>query len=120
MNTDAPVKLIFEYEGQETTGRLLPADDSAPMDLAAVLGSDNLRPAPPEIPNLAENQVVRHYTRLSDKNFGVDNGPYPLGSCTMKYNPKVHEDLGSSGLCRCSSSSDPGNHTGVSLSFWPS
>lgn len=93
MNTDAPVKLIFEYEGQETTGRLLPADDSAPMDLAAVLGSDNLRPAPPEIPNLAENQVVRHYTRLSDKNFGVDNGPYPLGSCTMKYNPKVHEDL---------------------------
>lgn len=44
-------------------------------------------------PNLSEIQVVRHYTNLSTKNFGVENGPYPLGSCTMKYNPKVNEDI---------------------------
>ena len=43
------------------------------------------------LPELAEVEVVRHYTNLSESNFGVDNGPYPLGSCTMKYNPKINE-----------------------------
>ncbi len=46
-----------------------------------------------DFPDLSEIQVVRHYTNLSTKNFGVENGPYPLGSCTMKYNPKVNEDI---------------------------
>ena len=45
------------------------------------------------IPNLNEVDVVRHYTNLSRMNFGVDIGFYPLGSCTMKYNPKVNEDV---------------------------
>jgi len=45
----------------------------------------------PHFPELAEVEVVRHYTRLSTWNFGVDTGMYPLGSCTMKYNPKVNE-----------------------------
>ena len=44
------------------------------------------------LPDLAELDVVRHYTRLSTWNFGVDTGMYPLGSCTMKYNPKVNEE----------------------------
>ena len=44
------------------------------------------------LPQLAENDVVRHYTNLSRRNFGVDNGFYPLGSCTMKYNPKINEE----------------------------
>lgn len=48
---------------------------------------------PPAIPELSEVDVVRHYTRLSQWNFGVDSGTYPLGSCTMKYNPKIHEKL---------------------------
>ncbi|MCD8139987.1 MAG: aminomethyl-transferring glycine dehydrogenase subunit GcvPB [Planctomycetaceae bacterium] len=47
----------------------------------------------PDWPDLSELEVVRHYTRLSTWNFGVDTGMYPLGSCTMKYNPKVHEAL---------------------------
>jgi glycine dehydrogenase subunit 2 len=47
------------------------------------------------IPDLPENEVVRHYTNLSQMNFGVDNGPYPLGSCTMKYNPKYADLLAS-------------------------
>jgi glycine dehydrogenase subunit 2 len=54
------------------------------------------RMAPPPIPSLSEPSVVRHYTLLSRMNFGVDTGPYPLGSCTMKYNPKVCEALASS------------------------
>ena len=45
----------------------------------------------PDFPDLSEVDVVRHYTRLSQWNFGVDTGMYPLGSCTMKYNPKTNE-----------------------------
>ena len=47
------------------------------------------RESPPQLPELSEVEVVRHYTRLSEMSYGVDNGPVPLGSCTMKYNPKV-------------------------------
>ena len=47
----------------------------------------------PRIPTLAEPQIARHYTKLSRMNYGVDDGLYPLGSCTMKYNPKLHEQL---------------------------
>ncbi len=46
-----------------------------------------------EFPEVAELDLVRHYTELSNKNFGVDNGFYPLGSCTMKYNPKINEKV---------------------------
>lgn len=51
------------------------------------------RKAPPNIPNLEEQQVVRHFFRLSQMNYGIENGMYPLGSCTMKYNPKICEDI---------------------------
>ena len=47
------------------------------------------------MPEVSELDVVRHYTNLSNKNFGVDTGFYPLGSCTMKYNPKINEELAS-------------------------
>lgn len=67
--------------------------DADQIDLAARLGPANLRASPPDLPDLAEPVVVRHYTALSQRNYGVDSGPYPLGSCTMKYNPKLHEDL---------------------------
>jgi glycine cleavage system P protein (glycine dehydrogenase) subunit 2 len=49
------------------------------------------RREPPRLPELAENEIVRHFTNLADRNFGVDTGFYPLGSCTMKYNPRVNE-----------------------------
>ena len=49
------------------------------------------RTSPPRLPELAENEIVRHFTNLADRNFGVDTGFYPLGSCTMKYNPRVNE-----------------------------
>ncbi|WP_135534647.1 aminomethyl-transferring glycine dehydrogenase subunit GcvPB [Halostella pelagica] len=46
-----------------------------------------------DLPELSEPELARHYTRLSEMNYGIDNGPYPLGSCTMKYNPKFTEDV---------------------------
>src|SRR5260370_2262919 len=52
-----------------------------------------LRNGPPPLPEVSEPEVVRHYTRLSQENFAVDLGMYPLGSCTMKYNPKVSEAI---------------------------
>ncbi len=60
---------------------------------AAGWPADAVRPAAPAIPDLSELDVVRHFTRLSQLNAGIDTHFYPLGSCSMKYNPRVHEDL---------------------------
>ena len=49
------------------------------------------RAEPPKLPEIAEPEIVRHYNRLSKRNFDLDTGFYPLGSCTMKHNPKLHE-----------------------------
>jgi glycine dehydrogenase subunit 2 len=65
-------------------------------DALADLPKDMLRQTLPELPELSEVEVVRHYMRLSQMNYGVDLGFYPLGSCTMKYNPKLNEFLASS------------------------
>lgn len=65
------------------TGDLLSAED--------IFGPNMARSVDAELPEVSEIEAVRHYTILSTKNFGVDNGFYPLGSCTMKYNPKVNE-----------------------------
>ncbi len=53
------------------------------------------REKPIDIPNLDETQIIRHFHHLSQRNFGIDNGIYPLGSCTMKYNPKINEEIAS-------------------------
>jgi glycine dehydrogenase subunit 2 len=59
----------------------------------AHIPEEHLRTEPPGLPEVAEIDLVRHYTRLSQMNYGVDTGAYPLGSCTMKYNPKVAETV---------------------------
>ncbi|HER25681.1 MAG TPA: glycine dehydrogenase subunit 2, partial [Rhodospirillales bacterium] len=68
------------------------------VDLAEITGTKNRlggtdRTAPIGLPDLSEPQTVRHYTRISQKNYGIDAGFYPLGSCTMKHNPRVNEKL---------------------------
>ncbi len=89
------IQLIYDYNAPPRQSRLIAPSGFEPANLHDVLGSRNLRTDDLKVPDLAESQVVRHYTRLSTRNFGVDSGPYPLGSCTMKYNPKVHEELAS-------------------------
>src|SRR5215212_680349 len=79
------MKIIFEYPEEKNTGHI------QEEDVSIELPSDLVRKELP-IPNINEVDVVRHYTNLSRMNFGVDIGFYPLGSCTMKYNPKVNED----------------------------
>lgn len=91
--------LIFEIGNYEKSGNVFPSPSQE------IGGSDDLRSFVPEhmirkeeldLPMLTEVEVVRHFTRLSQMNFGVDNGFYPLGSCTMKYSPKVNDALASS------------------------
>ena len=56
--------------------------------------ADLRRTTPPRLPEVAESEIVRHFTALADRNFGIDTGLYPLGSCTMKHNPRVNERVG--------------------------
>jgi len=78
--------LLWEKGKKGRVGFSLPRRDVKPSPLSPELTGDG-----PDFPDLSEVDVVRHYTRLSQWNFGVDTGMYPLGSCTMKYNPKINE-----------------------------
>ena len=86
-------KLIFEMGKEGRRGFVLAPCDVPQQPLDRILGEQNLRKNPPMLPECGEIEVVRHFTQLSQLNFAVDTGFYPLGSCTMKYNPKVNEDL---------------------------
>ncbi len=84
---------IFELSAPGRQGMSLPEVDVPEIPVEKLIPQALIREKPPELPEVAEGDVVRHYTRLSNLNYGVDNGFYPLGSCTMKYNPKVNEDM---------------------------
>src|SRR5262249_32312326 len=73
----------------------MPYMDVPTEALESMLPANLLRQEPAPLPEVSEIEVVRHYTHLSQRNFGVDTGFYPLGSCTMKYNPKINEDMAS-------------------------
>ena len=88
-------RLIFEKSVEGRIGYSLPENDVPVVDLEAAYPSQMLRKTAPEIPEVSEVDVIRHYTNLSKRNYGVDSGFYPLGSCTMKYNPKINEDIAS-------------------------
>ncbi|NTZ17025.1 glycine dehydrogenase subunit 2 [Paenibacillus sp. JMULE4] len=74
-------------------GYSLPECDVPQTSIDELIPSRLLRTKPAQLPEVSEVDVIRHYTALSRRNFGIDNGFYPLGSCTMKYNPKINEDV---------------------------
>lgn len=86
------MKLIFEKGAKRRTGISLPELEIEKKE--NLISKEFLRKEL-NLPEVSEIEVVRHYTELSTKNFGVDSGFYPLGSCTMKYNPKVNENMAS-------------------------
>lgn len=86
-----PSKLIFELSRPGRKGYSLPKVDVPEKHIEDLIPQKFLRSSPPALPELSENEVVRHYIRLSTLNYHVDKGFYPLGSCTMKYNPKINE-----------------------------
>lgn len=85
--------LIFELSRPGRKAIDLPASDVPVVDPATLIPSAFLRKSPACLPEVSQLDLVRHFTELSQRTFGVDSGFYPLGSCTMKYNPKVNEDV---------------------------
>jgi glycine dehydrogenase subunit 2 len=83
--------LIFERSSPGKIGYQLPPLDVPDVDPAAALGAANVRPEIQDFPEVSEVEIVRHFTRLSTWNYAIDLGMYPLGSCTMKYNPRINE-----------------------------
>lgn len=79
--------VIYDKSSKGRRGVRFPAPDVPQVEIPEALARENL-----PLPEVSENEVIRHYTRLSQLNHGVDIGFYPLGSCTMKYNPKVNEE----------------------------
>lgn len=82
--------LIFERSRPGRRGARPPAPGD--VDLSALLGEEQLRREAPRLPEVSELDLVRHYTQLAHRQFSIDGNFYPLGSCTMKYNPKVNEE----------------------------
>jgi glycine dehydrogenase subunit 2 len=85
--------LIFEQGGKGRKGYSLPRWDVEEGEVHNLIPSHLIREELEGFPQLSEVDVVRHFTRLSQWNYGVDSGLYPLGSCTMKYNPKLNEEI---------------------------
>ncbi len=83
--------LIFELSSPGKKGYQLPELDVPAVDAAQALGATNVRPEIEGFPEVSEVEAIRHFTRLSTWNYAIDLGMYPLGSCTMKYNPRVNE-----------------------------
>lgn len=89
--------LAYELSGEGRRGYRYPASD---VPAGEALPAHLVRNEAPVLPQLSELSVVRHFTHLSEMSFGVDHGFYPLGSCTMKYNPKMHHEAASlEGFC---------------------
>ncbi|MFC5713339.1 aminomethyl-transferring glycine dehydrogenase subunit GcvPB [Thalassorhabdus alkalitolerans] len=86
-------KLIFELSQDGRIGHALPELDIPEVPVEDILADECIRKEEPGLPEVSELQLMRHYTALSTRNHGVDSGFYPLGSCTMKYNPKINEDV---------------------------
>lgn len=87
--------LIYDYSLQGKSACRLPNDFLPQINFNKLEENGLLRTEKPRLPEVSEIEIVRHYTKLSKLNYGIDDGFYPLGSCTMKYNPKINEDVAS-------------------------
>ncbi|MDK6862637.1 MULTISPECIES: aminomethyl-transferring glycine dehydrogenase subunit GcvPB [Nosocomiicoccus] len=85
--------LIFERSIEDRYAYSLPKLEIEKKELSSLLDDKFIRKEKAELPEISELDLIRHYTELSNKNWGIDSGFYPLGSCTMKYNPKINEQV---------------------------
>ncbi|MEA1912797.1 MAG: aminomethyl-transferring glycine dehydrogenase subunit GcvPB [candidate division WOR-3 bacterium] len=88
------MKLLNKYTGKRETN-YIPESDVEELQVSELFDSSQLRLDSLQLPSISEPELMRHFIKLSDMNYHVDKGMYPLGSCTMKYSPKVSEDLAS-------------------------
>lgn len=94
-------KSIFELGKEGRRGYTLPLCDVIEQNVSELVPKKFIRKKEANLPQLTELEVIRHFTKLSKNNFSVDSELYPLGSCTMKYNPKINEELAESIDFRC-------------------
>jgi glycine dehydrogenase subunit 2 len=116
--SEEPVLTIFERGAPGRRAFQCPALDVPAVDPAELLG-ELRRVEPPRLPELSEPEIVRHYVRLSKRNFDLDSGFYPLGSCTMKHNPRLHERVAAlPGHARLHPLQDPEGAQGALELMW--
>jgi glycine dehydrogenase subunit 2 len=110
---------IFERSREGRRAFTPPPLDVPDVPVADLLPESAIRKQPAELPEVSEPEIVRHYNRLSKKNFDLDSGFYPLGSCTMKHNPKLHERVAAlPGHARLHPLQDPERAQGALELMW--
>jgi glycine dehydrogenase subunit 2 len=125
-NADAPTAeqrdhavTIFERSVPGRRAGTLPACDVPERRLDELIPAKLLRERGPELPEVSEPEIVRHYNRISRRNFDLDTGPYPLGSCTMKHNPRLNEKVAAlPGHARLHPAQDPKRAQGALELMW--
>ncbi|HXF01336.1 MAG TPA: aminomethyl-transferring glycine dehydrogenase subunit GcvPB [Solirubrobacterales bacterium] len=114
-----PVTTIFERSVAGRRAGTLPPVDVPERLLEELIPAKLRRERPPELPEVSEPEIVRHYNRLSRRNFDLDTGPYPLGSCTMKHNPRLNERVAAlPGHARLHPAQDPKRAQGALELMW--
>src|SRR5213079_2186826 len=93
MDKPQSTELLFEMSHPGRRTHRLPASDVPSPEASQLLPQSALAAEPPPLPEVGEIDLIRHYVNLSTRNMSIDTNFYPLGSCTMKYNPKRHERL---------------------------
>jgi glycine dehydrogenase subunit 2 len=117
MSADAPT--VYERSRPGRRAFVPPADDVPHVPVEELLPASARRERPAELPEISEPELVRHYTTLSSRNFHLDEGFYPLGSCTMKHNPKLHERVAAlPGYARLHPLQDPERAQGALELMW--
>jgi glycine dehydrogenase subunit 2 len=110
---------IYEKSKPGRRAAVLPAAEVPEPPLEELVPAHLLRERPPRLPEVAEPEIVRHYNRLSRRNFDLDSGFYPLGSCTMKHNPRLNERVASlPGHARLHPAQDPKRAQGALELMW--
>jgi glycine dehydrogenase subunit 2 len=114
-----PVVTIYERSVPGRRAGTVPACDVPETPLEDLIPKRLLRERPPELPEASEPEIVRHYNRISRRNFDLDTGPYPLGSCTMKHNPRINERVAAlPGHARLHPAQDPRRAQGALELMW--
>ena len=110
---------IFERTVEGRRAAVLPPSDVPETPLAELIPAKLLRERPAALPEVSEPEIVRHYNRISRRNFDLDTGPYPLGSCTMKHNPRLNEKVAAlPGHARLHPAQDPKRAQGALELMW--
>jgi glycine dehydrogenase subunit 2 len=124
MGTETPqqrdrAQTIFEKGAPGRRAFVCPEIDVPEVDAEQLLPARHRRASPPRLPELSEPEIVRHYVRISKRNFDLDSGFYPLGSCTMKHNPRLHERVAAlPGHARLHPLQDPPRAQGALELMW--